>query len=251
MATKSGTTKKHSSGAPGTAHTAAERSAVNKLVARDAASSLVRLKLVKDGGVLRLDVDYPDDVVGTALLMDALATGDVEFMNGVISQLGKAATKDGEVSERDLNFMFSIIKGIQPRDQLEAMLAAQMAALHVATMTFGRRLANVENIPQQDSAERAFNKLSRTFTTQMEALKRYRTGGEQKVTVQHVSVAEGGQAIVGNVTQSPGQKSMPNETTTSPLALTDANASPMPIIDRSKQAVPVPTRRPRPKLDQK
>ena len=35
----------------------------------------------------------------------------------------------------------------------------------------------------------------------MEALKRYRTGGEQKVTVQHVSVGEGGQAIVGNVTQ--------------------------------------------------
>ena len=35
----------------------------------------------------------------------------------------------------------------------------------------------------------------------MEALKRYRTGGEQKVTVQHVSVSEGGQAIVGNVTQ--------------------------------------------------
>ena len=35
----------------------------------------------------------------------------------------------------------------------------------------------------------------------MEALKRYRAGGEQKVTVQHVSVSEGGQAIVGNVTQ--------------------------------------------------
>jgi hypothetical protein len=101
MATKSGTTKKHSSGAPGTAHTAAERSAVNKLVARDAASSPVRLKLVKDGGVLRLDVDYPDDVAGTALLMDALATGDVEFMNGAISQLGKAASKDGEVSEAE------------------------------------------------------------------------------------------------------------------------------------------------------
>ena len=53
-------------------------------------------------------------------------------------------------------------------------------------MTFGRRLNNVENILQQDSAERAFKKLARTFAVQMEALKRYRTGGEQKVTVQHV-----------------------------------------------------------------
>ena len=37
-------------------------------------------------------------------------------------------------------------------------------------MTFGRRLNNVENILQQDSAERAFNKLARTFAVQMEAL---------------------------------------------------------------------------------
>jgi len=63
------------------------------------------------------------------------------------------------------------------------MLASQMAAVHMATMTFARRLNHVDNIPQQDSAERAFNKLARTFTTQVEALKRYRTGGEQRVTV--------------------------------------------------------------------
>jgi hypothetical protein len=57
------------------------------------------------------------------------------------------------------------------------MLAAQMAVIHTATMTFARRLANVETIEQQDSAERALNKLARTFAMQMEALKRYRTGG--------------------------------------------------------------------------
>ena len=86
--------------------------------------------------------------------------------------------------------MVSVVKGIQPRDQIETMLAAQMAAVHMATMRFARRLAHVDNIPQQDSAERAFNKLARTFAAQMEALKRYRTGGEQKVSVQHVSVAK-------------------------------------------------------------
>jgi hypothetical protein len=37
----------------------------------------------------------------------------------------------------------------------------------------------VGRIPQQDSAERAFNKLARTFAAQLEALKRYRGGGEQ------------------------------------------------------------------------
>jgi hypothetical protein len=53
------------------------------------------------------------------------------------------------------------------------------------------------------TAERVFNKLARTFAVQVEALKRYRTGGEQKVTVQHVTVNEGGQAIVGTVSPAP------------------------------------------------
>ena len=81
-------------------------------------------------------------------------------------------------------------------------------------MAFARRLANVETIPQQDSAERALNKLARTFTTQIEALKRYRSTGQQKVTVEHVTVQAGGQAILGNVSHGtpandPGQPTVP------------------------------------------
>ncbi len=97
-----------------------------------------------------------------------------------------------------------MVKGVEPKDQVEAMLAAQMAAVHMATMAFARRLNHVETLPQQDSAERAFNKLARTFAAQVEALRRHRTGGEQKVTVEHVTVNEGGQAIVGNVARGPG-----------------------------------------------
>jgi hypothetical protein len=48
-------------------------------------------------------------------------------------------------------------------------------------------------------AEPGLNKLARRFASQLEALKRYRTGGEQKITVQHVSVNDNAQAIVGNV----------------------------------------------------
>ena len=65
--------------------------------------------------------------------------------------------------------MLAIIRSIGPRDEIETMLAAQMAAIHMATMTRGR-LAQVSNIPQQDSAERALNKLARTFAVQVEAL---------------------------------------------------------------------------------
>jgi len=62
-----------------------------------------------------------------------------------------------------------------------------------------RRLNHVETIDQQNSAGNALTKLTRTFTAQMEALNRHRGKGQQKMTVEHVHVHKGGQAIVGNV----------------------------------------------------
>ena len=122
------------------------------------------------------------------------------------------------------------------------MLAAQMAAVHVASMTFAHRLAHVDNIAQQDSAERAFNKLTRTFATQMEALKRYRTGAGQKVTLQHVSVAEGGKAIVGNVTQSPRDNGQ-EQAAAPPRAPTDTNVVSMPNMGKGQVHDPVSVQR--------
>jgi hypothetical protein len=146
--------------------------------------------------------------------------------------LADAGSNGREPDEHAINFLLSVIKGVKPRDELEAMLAAQMAAIHMATMTLMGQLANVEWLPQQDSAARALNNLARTYAMQMEALKRYRTGGEQKVTVQHVTVGEGGQAIVGNVTQ-PAREPAPASAKPDDapaLALTDARMAPMPII---------------------
>ena len=132
--------------------------------------------------------------------MEAIGTADHDFLVAFIKQLASASSGKDRVDEEALNFMLAVVKGIEPQDQIETMLAAQMAAVHSAVMTFTRRLARVETLAQQDSAERTLNKLARTYAAQMEALKRYRTGGEQKVTVEHVTVNEGGQAIVGNVT---------------------------------------------------
>ncbi len=146
-----------------------------------------------------IEIEGPDEIIGAFRLMEALGTADVLFQNGLISQLANVGSQGSQFDERGLNFMLSMVKGVEPKDEVEAMLAAQMAAVHNATMTFARRLNHVDNLAQQDSAARAFNKLARTFTSQIEALKRYRTGGQQKMTVEHVHVHEGGQAIVGNV----------------------------------------------------
>ena len=132
-------------------------------------------------------------------ILNAFGTRSEDFVNGLVSQLVNIGSPGKIPDQKGTSFVASIVQGIEPQDQIEAMLASQMAAVHLATMTFARRLAHVDTIPQQDSAERAFNKLARTFTTQVEALKRYRTGGQQHVTVKHVTVNEGGQAVVGNV----------------------------------------------------
>jgi hypothetical protein len=153
-----------------------------------------RLKVSNDSsGATEIAPDHPDPPMGLSLLAEAFATTDVSFVVGLICQLADVGTRRGKVGERELNFMLAVVKGAKPKDQMEAMLAAQMAAVHMATMALARRLANVDNIAKQDSAERAFNKLARTFAAQAEALKRYRSRGGQTVRVEHVTVNEGGQ----------------------------------------------------------
>src|SRR5262245_56729669 len=218
-----------------------ERNAIGKFFTRRAANTAPRLKVLNEKQGVRVLPDHPDRSAGQVLLMDALGTADLDFYHGILHQLVNAGSRGAQIDERGLNFMLSVVKGIQPRDQIEVMLAAQMAAVHMASMTMAQRLGQVENIPQQDSAERAFNKLSRTFASQMEALKRYRTGGEQKVTVQHVSVSEGGQAIVGNVTQSHGETARA-KTASPPPALPNAQEAPMPILGE-RATSPVPLKR--------
>jgi hypothetical protein len=195
-----------------------------------------RLKIKEGKGI---GTDHREGVIGHALLMDALGISSHDFYCGLLSQVVNAGSHGPQVEEGGPNFMLSVVEGIKPRDQLEIMLAAQMAATHMATMAFARRLAHVENIAQQDSAERAFNKLARTYAMQMEALKRYRSGGEQKVTVQNMSVSDGGQAIVGNVTQAPRENPVANPANSGPAMLTDARQPEMPILTGEPQRTPV------------
>jgi len=200
-----------------------------------------RLKVQTDAkGGPRVVVDHPDVGFGQIAFMNAIGTSNFDFSQRLIWQLTNIGSQGDKLDEGGINFALAVIKGIEPRDQIEAMLAAQMAAVHNATMTFARRLAHVETIPQQDSAQNAFNKLARTFSAQVEALKRYRSGGEQKMTVQHVHVAEGGQAIVGNVsTPAPGVGAK-EKAKDQPHALAYAPSVEMPRqIEENREALPV------------
>ena len=88
--------------------------------------------------------------------------------------------------------------GIQPKGELEGMLAAQLIACHTAAMECYHRAMNSQ-LPARDYHLNQANKLSRTYATLLESLNKHRGKGQQKVTVEHVHVHQGGQAIVGYV----------------------------------------------------
>ena len=162
-------------------------------------STTVGLKVVRSEDSLRLRLDHPDQGAGLAQLTAALGLSDPVLCNRIVLDLVGLAANGNDLSEAELNRMLAVVRGIGPTDAVEALLAVQMAAVHDASMKAAQRLKKAETIDQQDSASSMFNKLTRTFTMQVEAMKRHRSRGEQSVIVKHVHVYPGGQAVVGSV----------------------------------------------------
>lgn len=135
------------------------------------------------------------------MLAEALGAVDRDALHGMLRQLVKASAIGQKPDEANLAFMISTIRSIAPKDSIEAMLVSQMVSVHVAAMRCACRLACTDDLPQQEAVTRALTRLSRTFAAQVEALSRHRNSDERGITVQNLSVQDGGRAIVGNVTQ--------------------------------------------------
>jgi hypothetical protein len=164
----------------------------------------VNMSKGQSGPMAALDVDHEDRDTGYRLLTSAIAMDDWPFAKGLIDSLASCSQDGSAVKEQTLNFGISIVAGIRPKDHVEALLASQMAAVHIATMNTAARLGGSNTQEMWFGNEKAFNRLARTFAAQVEALKRYRSKGEQRVYVERVNVEQGGQAIVGPVSRTGG-----------------------------------------------
>ena len=110
--------------------------------------------------------------------------------------------KNSSAEERDkqLSATVAALMGIAPKDELEGMMAAQLVAAHNAAMECYRRaMIGEQSFEGRRENLTQANKLSRTYAALVEALNRHRGKGQQKVTVEHVHVHAGGQAVVGMV----------------------------------------------------
>jgi hypothetical protein len=97
-------------------------------------------------------------------------------------------------------------------NSFEKMLSHQLALIHVLTMKTGSRALDFEKrqgehddgLKQADSVElarlaQATSRLSSAFQDGLLTLQRLRNGSSQTVTVRHVTVEAGGQAVIGNI----------------------------------------------------
>ncbi len=94
----------------------------------------------------------------------------------------------------------SLLQGIKPADEIEGMLATQMVATHNATMDcFRRAMIEGQILAGREQNLKHAEKLLSIYSRQIEVLDKHRGKGQQKMTVEQVNVAAGGQAMVGNI----------------------------------------------------
>jgi len=168
----------------------------------------VKLRSGKNSsGKHTLELHTTDETLDRMKFTEALGTPDEDLqlylLNQVIKTFRGCVSSEGfdysKMAEFANNAM-ALLNGIQPQDEIEGMLAVQMIAVHnMAMETVKRAMITDQTFEGREANVNYATKMLRTFNAQMEALKRYRTGGQQKVIVEHVHVTAGGQAIVGMV----------------------------------------------------
>jgi hypothetical protein len=138
----------------------------------------------------------------------ALGTSSSDFVGAALDQLAAAARLPfGGISETAVNAALAIIEGAEPRNEVEAALAIQMACTHTAAMAVLARIGGGHG-PDRSVAmmAAAASRLVRANAAQLEVYRRLKNGGSQFVRVEHVHVNSGGQAVIGNVRSEHGNR---------------------------------------------
>lgn len=105
-----------------------------------------------------------------------------------------------------VNASTGVMLSLAPKDEIEGMLCARLLVLHDQYMQFISRasIKDQTSVGIDQNLNRA-TKLMRLYNETLDTLNKHRRKGEQKVTVQHINVREGGQAIVnGQLNQGEG-----------------------------------------------
>lgn len=150
------------------------------------------LEAAIEDGALHVRQVHSDDQGGAYQMQRAFGSASGEYVGRSLLDLaGAVGTKS-----IDLTAAVALVDAVAPKDELEAALAQQMAAAHFMAMRMAEKARTSTTLPHIQAFANLSTKFQATFTRQIDALNRLRSGGEQ--VVRHVHVHEGGQAIVAD-----------------------------------------------------
>jgi hypothetical protein len=161
------------------------------------AKKSVKLKVTKA-------VDAPYELPNGTALREVFDTDETALTNRKLQEIAALLWHSEGATEEDITVRLvravEQFESLAPADGAEGMLALQMVGTHDASLECLRRAALLgQTFAGRDMALKHAHKLMSLYTQQLAALNKHRGKGQQKVTVEHVNVAAGGQAIVGNV----------------------------------------------------
>ena len=177
----------------------AEREAIRRATVRLAERPhrvALRTETIK-GQLAEIGPPHSDHVGWLARLQNAFGTTSVPFARQELASLITAISPKGADAPSDaaINAVLAVVDGVQPENEIEAMLAGQMAVTHALSLELLGRARRAEQLPQFESAANCATKMLRTFAVQAETLAKLRRSGEQKVTVEHVHVYPCGRRV--------------------------------------------------------
>lgn len=150
----------------------------------------------------------PGDSGPSRQIVDTLVHPDVAAIDASVARTGMLLTAHADVVALAVDAAASA----GASNSNEKMLAHQLAIVHVLTMKAATRALEYESRLETGSDEekktnaiefirlaQAAGRLSSVFQDGLIAQQRVLSGGAQTMTVRHVTVEAGGQAIIGNV----------------------------------------------------
>lgn len=118
-----------------------------------------------------------------------------KLVNDILNKAAGAICGSAEYIEKAAIVLASL-EDQQPKDAHEARLCAQAVALYSQGLKYMQYSDQQTMFSQCEFYIKNAVKLLRLHNETVEAINRYRRGGEQRVIVQHVNVNDGGQAVI-------------------------------------------------------
>lgn len=145
--------------------------------------------------------DAPPMALGEAVpakrsrLVDTLRLPDVAALDASAHRLALLDRLGNDCAAMALDAAASI----KAENSLEKMLAHQLAVAHKTALEITDKATFMQDVVEKGRMLNLACRMMETYQRGLLTLQRLRSNGEQRITVQYVTVADGGQAIVGDV----------------------------------------------------